>query len=1058
MASTFTDLGIEKMATGENAGTWGDKTNTNLEIVEKAIAGYVEQAVTSGGTTTLSITDGDSTESTSVARHAVIKLTGTITGNSIVTVPDSIEKVYIVTNGTSGAYTVQFKTVSGTGITFGVSEKTTRLVYSDGTNLIDAGFGGATDMEGRELVLDADGDTTITADTDDQIDIKIAGADDFQFTANTFTAQSGSTIAAQALTATTITASGIVKTDDTTEATSTTDGSLQTDGGLSVAKDAVIGDDLKLLSDSAVLSFGADSDITVTHAADTGLTTNGTFQATTITATTAFVPDASDGAALGTSALEFSDLFLADGAVINFGDDQEIKLTHVADTGLTLKHTATADDKPVSITLQTGETDIAANDVIGKIDFQAPDESTGTDAILVAAGIEAVSEGDFSSSSNATKLSFKTGASEAASEKMSLSSGGNLTISGDLTVSGDDITMGTNTAGNLLIADGTNFNSIAAGSLSEISTVANDDVFIAVDTSGGGLKKISRSTIVAGLATSGAISNLVEDTSPQLGGNLDTNSANILIDDAHFIADENGNEQIIFQTTSSAVNQFDITNAATGNPPSIQATGGDTNIDFNIGAKGTGHVTILGDTNSGAIQFNCEDNSHGQILKAQPHSATVTNVMLLPAGADSTLVSLVSTDTLTNKTLTSPKINEDVAVTSTATEINVLDGITAVVGELNALDIGSTAVGTAVASKAVILDSNKDYTGIRNFTISGEIDAATGDFSGAVDVAGATTTAALTASGVLKTDDTTDATSTTDGSLQTDGGLSVAKDTIIGNDLKLLSDSSVLVFGAGSDATLTHTNDTGLTLNSTNKLMFNDASQFVQGSSGTVLSIGATDEIDLTATAIDINGTCDISGTLSLAGTNVTSTATELNKLDGVGTLKQAGKESIWIPAVAMYPNSTNGCAELAQTELSNGPELKSLDFDKDSDENAQFAIAFPKSWNEGTITFQAFFTANSTNTGTTAWGLAGVALADDGSLNTAFGTTVVATAKAHSGTANDLDVTAESGAVTIAGSPSTDEYVFFQIVRDVSADDLTVDAKLLGIKLFFTTDAANDA
>jgi len=94
---------------------------------------------------------------------------------------------------------------------------------------------------------------------------------------------------------------------------------------------------------------------------------------------------------------------------------------------------------------------------------------------------------------------------------------------------------------------------------------------------------------------------------------------------------------------------------------------------------------------------------------------------MLPAGANSTLVSLVSTDTLTNKTLTSPKINEDVAVTATATELNVLDGITAVVGELNALDIGSTAIGTAVASKAVILDSNKDYTGIRNFTITGNL-------------------------------------------------------------------------------------------------------------------------------------------------------------------------------------------------------------------------------------------------------------------------------------------------------------------------------------------------
>ena len=178
----------------------------------------------------------------------------------------------------------------------------------------------------------------------------------------------------------------------------------------------------------------------------------------------------------------------------------------------------------------------------------------------------------------------------------------------------------------------------------------------------------------------------------------------------------------------------------------------------------------------------------------------------------------------------------------------------------------------------------------------------------------------------------------------------------------------------------------------------------------------------------------------------------------GGSAVKVAGKESIWIPAVAMYPNTTNGCAALAQVELSNGPEIKTLDFDKTSDESAQFAVAFPKSWNEGTVTFQAFFTADSTDTGTVSWSLAGVAIADNDSINTAFGTGVAPTAKAHSGTANDLDVTAESGAVTIAGSPSTDEEVYFQITRDVSEDDLDADAKLLGVKLFFTTDAANDA
>ena len=125
---------------------------------------------------------------------------------------------------------------------------------------------------------------------------------------------------------------------------------------------------------------------------------------------------------------------LRDTGKITFGTDNEIELGHVHDTGLTLKHTATADDKPIILTLATGETDIAADDVIGTINFQAPHESSGTDAIEVCAGIEAVAEGVFSENNNATKLSFKTGASEAATEKMSLSSGGNLSISGELTV------------------------------------------------------------------------------------------------------------------------------------------------------------------------------------------------------------------------------------------------------------------------------------------------------------------------------------------------------------------------------------------------------------------------------------------------------------------------------------------------------------------------------------------------------------------------------------------------------------------------------------------------
>ena len=175
--------------------------------------------------------------------------------------------------------------------------------------------------------------------------------------------------------------------------------------------------------------------------------------------------------------------------------------------------------------------------------------------------------------------------------------------------------------------------------------------------------------------------------------------------------------------------------------------------------------------------------------------------------------------------------------------------------------------------------------------------------------------------------------------------------------------------------------------------------------------------------------------------------------------VKFAGKESIWVPAASMYPSTTNGCAAIAQVETTAlRPDLKCLDFDPSSDEFAQFAVAFPKSWNEGTVTFQPFWTVTGTNTGTVAWQLGGIAASSDDSINTAFGTLVATTALAHSGTSNDLMVSVESGAVTVAGSPAAGDCCFFQINRDVSADNQSGDARLLGIKLLFTTDAANDA
>jgi hypothetical protein len=132
MASTFTDLGLELMATGENAGTWGTKTNANLNLIEQLTGGYNSQAVTDSGTpTALTIVDG---ALTGTAQHRVVELTGSISGNRVVTVPLLTETFYFIKNSTSGAYTVQLKAVSGSGatVTWGTTEKAWKIIYVDG--------------------------------------------------------------------------------------------------------------------------------------------------------------------------------------------------------------------------------------------------------------------------------------------------------------------------------------------------------------------------------------------------------------------------------------------------------------------------------------------------------------------------------------------------------------------------------------------------------------------------------------------------------------------------------------------------------------------------------------------------------------------------------------------------------------------------------------------------------------------------------------------------------------------------------------------------------------
>ena len=205
------------------------------------------------------------------------------------------------------------------------------------------------------------------------------------------------------------------------------------------------------------------------------------------------------------------------------------------------------------------------------------------------------------------------------------------------------------------------------------------------------------------------------------------------------------------------------------------------------------------------------------------------------------------------------------------------------------------------------------------------------------------------------------------------------------------------------------------------------------------------------APSITASGETNVSLNLVPKGTGI---------LQGNGSaLKIAGKETMWIPAAAMYGPTTNPADGALVETTATRPDLKVFDFDASTQQYTQFTVAMPKSWNEGTLTYQVYWSPSSTNTGNCIFGLQAVACADGDTIDVAYGTAVDVT-DAGIGTVEDQQISAESGAMTVAGSPAAGEQTYFQLFRKAAdgGDTFTGESRVLGIKIFYTTDAANDA
>ena len=756
MASVYTnDLRLEEIGTGEQTGTWGNTTNTNLELIAEAFSySSTGEAIANASTHTITVADGASDE----ARSLYLKCTGGGQACTVTLAPSSLSKVWIIENQTS--YTLTFS--QGSGANVAVLAGQVKMIATDGG-------------EGSAAVYDLFQDLAVPdLFVDDDLKLQSDGA------VLSFGADGDVSLTHVADTALLLNSSRQLQFGDSASfIQQSSDGVLRIDGEATIDLNAstavTVSNDLKLDSDSAVLGFGSDNDVTLTHVADTALLLNAgmaiQFRDSAISirssadATLDLVADGDMNLTAGV------DINIPANLGLTFGDDGE-KIegdgTDLTISGNNINLTATADiivPANVGITFGTGEK-IEGDSTDLTVTSGAKINLTATSDVVIPSGVGLILDGsgDEKIESDGTDINISVGSS------------GDINIPANIGLTfGDD--------GEKIEGDGTDL-TISGNiiNLSPTSTVTVSGVVDITDTTDssdatgdtGALRTEGGASIAKKLyvGTDLDVDGTTNLDNTDIDGTLVVDGSNISLDSTTTLNIDNSN-------TSNGIT---IGTATSGVPISIGHSTSETTINDNLTV--TGDLTVSGTTttvNSTTVNLN----DHNIVLDSGNSTSAVIN------GAGITIEGGSGDDATFSYNTTGPKF--ELKLGSSHEDLQV-DGL--ISGSLIIADGGN--IGSTSDTDAIAIGSDGDVT--------------------------------------------------------------------LTQDLELQHDGATLSFGANDDVVLTHVHDTGLLLNSTMAIQFNDASQFINAPSATVLDINATDEIELNATLVDVNANLDVSGTYTGGG------------------------------------------------------------------------------------------------------------------------------------------------------------------------------------------------